>query len=405
MTSRRELKNYAKQAMSGKYGILILAFVAVQALALISSMISSALFPGEKTIDIVLSYAFTFILTLLINVVAAGMNYMYLNIARGKAYSLNDLFYFYRHHPDRVIVAGFFMAVLNLLTMLPYTIYSNANLPGEDASVEVLITWLYTGVVLMIVGMIVYQILVIPLEMTYYILADKPELKSTEAMKESLEMMHGNFGRYLMLKISFIPLMFLSVFTFYIALLWIFPYMAMTEVMFYRDLTGELKVQKEEEERMARDYVNPMFDSYSRNEQPQEDQTHPQHFWNVTGESSTVYYENNKDNEVITVHIDYNKTDSQEIKFKNEENKKRLLYLLEYIKEEGIYKKIDNIDMTKPNSINMSTKEDINILLNSDEELKYNISRLAMILADLQNKKQKGGEIDLSTGKYALYRP
>ena len=115
--------------------------------------------------------------------------------------------------------------------------------------------------------------------------------------------------------------------------------------------------------------------------------------------------ENNKDNEVITVHIDYNKTDSQEIKFKNEENKKRLLYLLEYIKEEGIYKKIENIDMTKPNSINMSTKEDINILLNSDEELKYNISRLAMILADLQNKKQKGGEIDLSTGKYALYRP
>ena len=115
--------------------------------------------------------------------------------------------------------------------------------------------------------------------------------------------------------------------------------------------------------------------------------------------------ENNKDNEVITVHIDYNKTDSQEIKFKNEENRKRLLYLLEYIKEEGIYKKIDNIDMTKPNSINMGTKEDINILLNSDEELKYNISRLAMILADLQNKKQKGGEIDLSTGKYALYRP
>ena len=292
MTSRRELKNYAKQAMSGKYGILILAFVAVQALALISSMISTALFPGEETIDIVLSYAFTFILTLLINVVAAGMNYMYLNIARGKAYSLNDLFYFYRHHPDRVIVVGFFMAVLNLLTMLPYTIYSNANLPGKDASVEALITWLYTGVVLMIVGMIVYQILVIPLEMTYYILADKPELKSTEAMKESLEMMHGNFGRYLMLKISFIPLMFLSVFTFYIALLWIFPYMAMTEVMFYRDLTGELKVQKQEEERAARDYVNPMFDSHSQSEQPQEDQTHPQQFWSVTGDSSVASDEN-----------------------------------------------------------------------------------------------------------------
>lgn len=68
--------------------------------------------------------------------------------------------------------------------------------------------------------------------------------------------------------------------------------MAMTEVMFYRDLTGELKVQKEEEERVARDYVNPMFDSYSQNEQPQEDQTHPQQFWSVTGDSSVASDEN-----------------------------------------------------------------------------------------------------------------
>ena len=43
--------------------------------------------------------------------------------------------------------------------------------------------------------------------------------------------------------------------------------------------------------------------------------------------------ENNKDNEVITVHIDYNKTDSQEIKFKNEENKKidRSCYRIPYL--------------------------------------------------------------------------
>ena len=42
--------------------------------------------------------------------------------------------------------------------------------------------------------------------------------------------------------------------------------------------------------------------------------------------------ENNKDNEVITVHIDYNKTDSQEIKFKNEENKKKVTILIRVYK-------------------------------------------------------------------------
>ncbi len=71
--------------------------------------------------------------------------------------------------------------------------------------------------------------------------------------------MRGSCGRYLMLKASFIPLMFLSVFTFYIALLWILPYMVMTEAMFYRDLMGELTAEKEEEERAAQDYVNPIF--------------------------------------------------------------------------------------------------------------------------------------------------
>lgn len=101
--------------MSGKYGTLILAFVVVQALALISSMLSSALFPGEETLDLVLGYAFTFILTLLINVISAGLNYMYLNIARGKAYSLNDLIYFYKHHPDRVIIATFSWQCLTCL--------------------------------------------------------------------------------------------------------------------------------------------------------------------------------------------------------------------------------------------------------------------------------------------------
>ena len=61
MTPRRELKRYAKQAMSGKYGTIILAFVAVQALSLIGGMVSSSLFPGTETTDIVMGYAFSFI--------------------------------------------------------------------------------------------------------------------------------------------------------------------------------------------------------------------------------------------------------------------------------------------------------------------------------------------------------
>lgn len=284
MTTRRELKKYAKEAMSGKYGTIILAFVAVQVLSLISGEVSSWLFPGTENLDIVLGYVFTFILTLLINVISAGWGYMCLNIARGRAYSLNDLIYFYKNHPDRVIVATFFMAVLNFLTMLPVMIYGNTAEIGN--SLESQLMWLYTSALLVLVGVAVFQILIIPLEMTYFILADKPEIKGTDALRESIELMHGNCGRYLMLKLSFVPLMLLSVFTFYIALLWILPYMQMTETMFYRDLIGEIAQQKEEEKRAAQDYVNPMFGGQ------QEENPQGQQFWHVPGEPVTDTCEN-----------------------------------------------------------------------------------------------------------------
>ena len=52
--------------------------------------------------------------------------------------------------------------------------------------------------------------------------------------------MKGNIWRYVKLNLSFIPLILLSVFTFYIALFWIMPYMEMSVTAFYRDLNGEL---------------------------------------------------------------------------------------------------------------------------------------------------------------------
>ena len=114
--------------------------------------------------------------------------------------------------------------------------------------------------------------------------------------------------------------------------------------------------------------------------------------------------EDNKDYNIIKVNIDYNLDNSQTINFDNKENEKSLLSLIDYIKEESIYKKIKSIDMTNANTINIYTKDDVHVLLNKGEELKYNVSRLASILSDLQNKNQIGGELDLSTGKYALYR-
>lgn len=77
-------------------------------------------------------------------------------------------------------------------------------------------------------------------------------------------------------------------------------------------------MQKEEEERVARDYVNPMFDSYSQSEQPQEEQTHPQQFWRMPEEP--VSYEN-EDEQNIT-----DNTEMQNVQADMDDKKSRMIH-------------------------------------------------------------------------------
>ena len=107
----------------------------------------------------------------------------------------------------------------------------------------------------------------------------------------------------------------------------------------------------------------------------------------------------------IILDVDYSIDDNGNVEFKNEEMKKGILYLLECIKDNNLNKKINKIDYKKNGIINMYTKEGIHIILNNNQEIKYNVSRTREILIDLQSKNAKSGVIDLTTGGYAVYRP
>ena len=98
MTPTKELKKRAREALAEKMGTVILAFVVLIILSFGSGWISSVLFPENSKLNIALGYVFSFIISILINVISAGMLYMYLNIARNKEFSLNDLFYFFKKY-------------------------------------------------------------------------------------------------------------------------------------------------------------------------------------------------------------------------------------------------------------------------------------------------------------------
>lgn len=234
----RDLKRSAREALSGNFGTVIGATVAVGALSLVGGMAANRLFPGFGLMDVALAQIFATILMLVFSVFTAGLSYMYLNIARKKEYSFRDLIYFFGNHPDRVIIATLVLAVLDILASIPLNCYM--FLVESGTTVEAQMEWLLNYSLLMLLTSIINIVLSVPFVLNYFLLADNPEMTGMEAVKESVRLMKSRIGKYLLLQISFIPLLFLSAFTMYIALLWVMPYIQMTNVMFYRDILGEL---------------------------------------------------------------------------------------------------------------------------------------------------------------------
>lgn len=243
--NRQEWKTCAREALRGRYSAAILGMLAVAGISFLGSMGASILFRGNSLYALVMSQVFLFILTLIMTVFTAGLSHMYLNMARGYDYSLMDLFYLFRNHPDRVIVAGFVLSLISLVTSIPYYYVNYMTDPGSTMEEQVL--WLWKCMGLLLLSLVLEALLTLPFVLVYYILADNREIGGMEALKISARMMKGRKLKFLLLKLSFIPWMLLSVFTLYIGLLWLLPYMDMAAVIFYMDLNGELDQEVMEE--------------------------------------------------------------------------------------------------------------------------------------------------------------
>ena len=236
--STKEIKLQAKKALQGHVGTVLLGLLAVYGLNMLGTILSTNLFSGTSPLDLVLSEVFMLVVSLIVGIISAGFGYMLLNISRGKEFSLGDLGYFFKNQPDRVIIAGFVLAVIQIVTAIPYYYVSFTTDPG--LTVDSQIQWLSMTLGLLAVSTLLNFLISLPFAMTYFLMADDTELGGIQALKESARLMKGNIWRYVKLNLSFVPLLLLSVFTFYIALFWIMPYMEMSMVAFYRDLDGEL---------------------------------------------------------------------------------------------------------------------------------------------------------------------
>lgn len=254
--SSAELKAIAKGTLVGKYAIFagsfFIIFIIVSILSSIArwaTLPSLVLFPSASfenfllypgtfdfsalLVPFIIYYIISFIISLFSSVLSFGISVMNLKLLRKEALRLEDLFYGFTHHPDRIIIVSLLLSLISFGCFLPSTILFVLYFVIDSSPLFYLL-----GILTLIIGGIVSIFLALSFSQAYYLLADNSNKGAVEALIESKDLMQGHKGRLFYLMISFLGWLLLGALSCYIGYLWILPYMSTTSACFYLDLTG-----------------------------------------------------------------------------------------------------------------------------------------------------------------------
>ena len=237
--SNQQLKQEAKQALSGKWGTAVLMSL--------FTILFTYTFSGidvRNPIYTIASIASS-ILNIILNV---GILSFFLKICCNQKQSANfaDLFYGFQCHPGKAIL----LYLLNTLYLLPgaliyaisMVILFFATFGGMDLYADVEpaeAAKLFIILFLLIALFIAYACYIqLTYGLAYYLLLDYPDLPVYEIWKRSAQLMKGNRWRKFRLELSFIPWAIACIFTLGIGFLWLGAYMNAAFTEFYLDLVS-----------------------------------------------------------------------------------------------------------------------------------------------------------------------
>lgn len=193
MKTSSELRAQAWGALSGKWGMAVVATLVYGVISGVLSFIPFVSWIATLLVSLPLAYGFTIML---------------LNVVRGSDVQLEAMgegFKDYGRILGTMLLSSVYQFLWMLLLIVPGIIkgYSYALTP--------------------------------------YLLKDHPELKFNAAIEESMRLMSGNKMRLFLLDLSFIGWFLLGLITFGIAFLWITPYWNTARAAFYEDLMKALR--------------------------------------------------------------------------------------------------------------------------------------------------------------------
>ena len=198
--NRVEIKNFAKEKLSGNLGSIWKILIIALGISLATGIVFGILF-NNMDVDILDS-----LLGILMMPLGIGTTAFFVSLIENENFEAKDLFKYYH---DFVKVIGVTI-LMGLIVMLGYICFI---IPG------IILTLSYS---------------LVPI-----ILIKKPELGIVETLKYSREKMQGHKLDAFVLGLSFIGWAILGTLTFGILYIWLFPYMQFTFTKFYLNILGE----------------------------------------------------------------------------------------------------------------------------------------------------------------------
>lgn len=200
MMTRAELKTLAKEQLKGNLWMLILCI-------LIFEVIVGAPTAILARVDL---QQFGGIINLIVaGPLSLGLTWIFLGITRGEKPEVGKLFEGFNYFLNSFLLSllgGIFIALWTLLLIVPGIIKAYSY------------------------------------SMMYFVLAENPEMKPMDALKESERIMKGHKMELFVLELSFIPWILLCVVTCGIASLYVVPYVQLTTTHFYLQIKDQASV-------------------------------------------------------------------------------------------------------------------------------------------------------------------
>ena len=231
----KELKRQARESLTGHYGVPMAAFILIQLISFVANSPFQLPVQSRPNIfQIVIFLLASVLISLLASILHCGLIHIHLNRSRQKKCRTIDIFYFFTKRPDRILLTELMLTGLFLVTAIPAVGISLYAFLMDTPLFYLLaaVVWLVTFSAL--------TILSLQYHLTRYLLVEQPDERPVNIMRNSRKLMSGNKGRAFYIRLSFLGMSLLCLFSLGIGFLWLDPYINQTQVKFYQNITGEI---------------------------------------------------------------------------------------------------------------------------------------------------------------------